>query len=54
MWQVRLEPAPRRPSGLLLDKESGDLYLLNLQGEAAVVRYCLQEEEVQVKNNRSG
>ena len=29
--QVKLDPPPRRPSGLLLDQENGDVYLLNLQ-----------------------
>jgi len=42
--QVKLEPPPRRPSGLLLDGETGDLYLLNLQGGQAVVRYSLQAD----------
>jgi len=39
---VTLNPPVRRPSGLLLDPENGDLYVLNLQGEHAVVRYRLQ------------
>ena len=29
--QVKLDPSPKRPSGLLLDQENGDIYLLNLQ-----------------------
>ena len=29
--QVKLVPSPKRPSGLLLDQENGDIYLLNLQ-----------------------
>jgi len=44
LTEVKLEPPPKRPSGLLLDQENGDIYLLNLQGEAAVTRYSLQIE----------
>jgi len=44
LTQVKLDPPPRRPSGLLLDGETGDLYLLNLQGGQAVVRYNLQAD----------
>ena len=29
--QVKLDPPPKRPSGLLLDQENGDIYILNLQ-----------------------
>jgi len=42
LGEVRLVPGARRPSGLLLDRENGDLYLLNLGGGQAVVRYSLQ------------
>jgi len=44
LTEVKLDPSPKRPSGLLLDQENGDIYLLNLQGEAAVTRYSLQIE----------
>lgn len=44
LTEVKLDPSPKRPSGLLLDQDNGDLYLLNLQGEAAVTRYSLQIE----------
>ena len=37
-----MEPTARRPSGLLVDPENGDLYVLNLHSEKAVVRYSLQ------------
>eukprot|EP00092_Neocalanus_flemingeri_P032122 GFUD01034913.1.p2 GENE.GFUD01034913.1~~GFUD01034913.1.p2 ORF type:complete len:293 (-),score=92.57 GFUD01034913.1:54-932(-) len=41
MGEVRLRPGARRPSGLAIDKESGDVYILNLQGQWALVRYSL-------------
>eukprot|EP00092_Neocalanus_flemingeri_P018804 GFUD01020362.1.p1 GENE.GFUD01020362.1~~GFUD01020362.1.p1 ORF type:complete len:646 (-),score=219.15 GFUD01020362.1:60-1997(-) len=41
MGEVRLRPGARRPSGLAMDKESGDVYILNLQGQWALVRYSL-------------
>ena len=31
LTEVKLDPSPKRPSGLLLDQENGDIYLLNLQ-----------------------
>ena len=42
LGELRLVPGARRPSGLLLDRDNGDLYLLNLGGGQAVVRYSLQ------------
>merc|ERR1719494_1189243 len=44
LTEVKLDPPPKRPSGLLLDQENGDIYILNLQGDAAVIRYSLQAE----------
>jgi len=39
--EVRLRPGARRPSGLAMDKDTGDVYLLNLQGKWALVRYSI-------------
>jgi len=39
--EVRLRPGARRPSGLALDEDTGDVYLLNLQGKWALVRYSV-------------
>jgi len=39
---VKLSPPTRRPSGVVLDKESKDLYVLNLQGKLAMTKYRLK------------
>ena len=39
--QLRMKPEVRRPSGLYYDKTSGDLYVLNLHGAQALVKYSL-------------
>jgi len=37
--EVRLKPGAKRPSALAMDRDTGDVYLLNLQGKWALVRY---------------
>ena len=39
--QLRLMPQVERPSGLHYDKISGELFVLNLHGSQALVKYCL-------------
>jgi len=39
---VKLSPEARRPSGLVFDEKNKHLYLLNLQGEHALVRWSLK------------
>lgn len=39
---LHLQPPVRRPSGLLLDRERKELYVLNLSGQLAMVKYSLQ------------
>merc|ERR1712059_4769 len=39
--EVRLSPEVRRPSGLLLDLPAKEIYVLNLHGKEAMVKYTL-------------
>jgi len=39
---VKLSPPTRRPSGVVLDKESKDIFVLNLQGKLAMTKYRLK------------
>ena len=39
--EVRLRPGARRPSGLTLDMDTGEVYLLNLQGKWSLIRYSV-------------
>ena len=39
--QMRMRPKVNRPSGLLYDKNSGELFVLNLHGSSALVKYSL-------------
>ena len=39
--QLRLRPEVKRPSGLLYDRNTGDLFVLNLHGNPALVNYSL-------------
>ena len=39
---LSLSPDTRRPSGVVLDKEQKDIYVLNLQGRAAMTKYRLK------------
>jgi len=39
---LSLSPDTRRPSGVALDKEQKDIYVLNLQGRAAMTKYRLK------------
>jgi len=39
--EVKLKPGAKRPSALAMDKDTGEVYLLNLQGKWALVRYSI-------------
>ena len=39
---LKLSPKVRRPSGLLLDRVNKELYVLNLNGKIALIKYSLQ------------
>ena len=40
--KVSLSPEARRPSGVVLDKETRELYVLTLQGRFAMTKYKLK------------
>jgi len=40
--EVKLKPGAKRPSALAVDRDKGDVYLLNLQGKWALVRYSIE------------
>jgi len=43
--EVRLRPGARRPSGLAMDKDTGEVSVLNLQGKWALTRYSMLGED---------
>ena len=42
LCKVKLSPETRRPSGVVLDTENRELYILNLHGREAITKYKIK------------